>query len=246
MADGVEIGVVKNLYRYPVKSFAGESVETTRGGWHGLEGDRRFAFVRSGNPTGFPWLTAREVPEMVLYRPYFVSPESLRDSKVRVVTPGGADVGIESDELLTELTERYGKPAHLMQLWSGIFDAMDVSLITTSTVLSLSGICGRELDVRRFRPNVVIEAYGNEKAYPEDKWIGHQVVFGGRPDSLRLRLKRKDVRCKVVNIDPDSAETDSTIFRQIVVERKSMAGVYGTTDWPGTVQVGDVVSLIKK
>lgn len=245
MTKEIEIGVVKSLYRYPVKSFAGDGLEVTRAGWHGLEGDRRFAFVQTGNTTGFPWLTARELPEMVRYKPYFVSPDSVRDSGVRVRTPAGRDFAVDSEELLFELTERFGKPVHLMQLWSGIFDAMDVSLITTATVLSVAQLCGRELDVRRFRPNIVIEAQ-DDKAFPEDKWIGHQVVFGARPDSLRLRLKRKDVRCKVVNVDPESGDTDSSIFRQIVIDRKSMAGVYGTTDWPGTVQVGDLVSLIRK
>jgi uncharacterized protein YcbX len=244
-SEYVEVGVVKSLIRYPVKSFAGENVEATRGGWHGLEGDRRFAFVRTGNMTGFPWLTAREVPDLVCFRPYFTNHDSIRDSSVRVVTPSGIDLALESDELLSELRRLYGKQVHLMQLWSGIFDAMDVSLITTATVISLSEMCGRTLDVRRFRPNIIVEPT-DKRAFPEDKWVSEMVVFGDRHDSLRLRLKRKDVRCKVVNVDPDSAETDSTIFRQIVIDRKSMAGVYGTTEWPGTVQLNDIVRLIKR
>ena len=53
------VGVVKALYRYPVKSMRGECVEEARVWWHGLEGDRRYACGRTGNTSRFPWLTAR-------------------------------------------------------------------------------------------------------------------------------------------------------------------------------------------
>lgn len=53
-----EVGVILSLYRYPVKSMAGESVATVTLGWHGLEADRRFAFRRVNDTSGFPWLTA--------------------------------------------------------------------------------------------------------------------------------------------------------------------------------------------
>ena len=54
----IEIGQVEAIYRYPVKSMRGERLEITRLGWHGLDGDRRLAFRRMNDRSGFPWLSA--------------------------------------------------------------------------------------------------------------------------------------------------------------------------------------------
>src|SRR5262249_1565138 len=64
------IGHVWELVRYPVKSMAGTATESAFLGWHGLDGDRRFAFRRLGAPSGFPWLTASRLPELLLYHPF--------------------------------------------------------------------------------------------------------------------------------------------------------------------------------
>ena len=53
----IEIGHVEAIFRYPVKSMAGERLEVANLGWHGLDGDRRLAFRRMDDRSGFPWLT---------------------------------------------------------------------------------------------------------------------------------------------------------------------------------------------
>jgi hypothetical protein len=55
----IEIGQIKAIFRYPVKSMAGEQLDSANLGWHGLDGDRRFAFRRIADEGGFPWLTAK-------------------------------------------------------------------------------------------------------------------------------------------------------------------------------------------
>ena len=65
-----EIGTVIGIYRYPVKSMAGQQLNTAQLGWHGLEGDRHFAFRRVGVETGFPWLTAGKLPKLIHYAPF--------------------------------------------------------------------------------------------------------------------------------------------------------------------------------
>ena len=59
----IEIGRVEAIYRYPVKSMAGEKLEMAQLGWHGIEGDRRLALRRLNDNSGFPWLTATKLPE---------------------------------------------------------------------------------------------------------------------------------------------------------------------------------------
>ena len=69
------IGKVESVWRYPVKSMRGEELPETFVGYSGVYGDRLFAFKSSATPVGFPYLTGREVHEMLLYRPRFRYPE---------------------------------------------------------------------------------------------------------------------------------------------------------------------------
>ena len=69
MSTLVEIGHIEALFRYPVKSMAGEQLETANLGWQGLDGDRRLAFRRMNDHSGFPWLTAGKLPDLVLFAP---------------------------------------------------------------------------------------------------------------------------------------------------------------------------------
>src|SRR5690348_8381947 len=99
-----EVGRVAGLWRYPVKSMAGESLEAADVSWHGLAGDRRWAFVRPDMPrSGFPWLTARERPDMSRYRPWFVDRDRPDASTTMVATPAGDDIDVVDPALAAAL-----------------------------------------------------------------------------------------------------------------------------------------------
>jgi hypothetical protein len=65
----IDLGQVRELYRYPVTSMAPVAVQSTLLGWHGVEGDRRFACHRMSDNNGFPWLTTSRLPSLILYQP---------------------------------------------------------------------------------------------------------------------------------------------------------------------------------
>jgi uncharacterized protein YcbX len=66
---------VAALWRYPVKSMGAEALDEVEVSWHGVAGDRRWAFIRDGQVrSGFPWLTMRQRPDHGLYRPSFLEP----------------------------------------------------------------------------------------------------------------------------------------------------------------------------
>src|SRR5436853_7112328 len=69
------IGRVESVWRYPVKSMAGEELPEIYAGFVGVWGDRLFAFKSSATPAGFPYLTGREAHQMLLYRPRFRDPD---------------------------------------------------------------------------------------------------------------------------------------------------------------------------
>jgi uncharacterized protein YcbX len=64
----IEIGHVEAIFQYPVKSMAGERLDAATLRWHGLEGDRRLALRRMDDRSGFPWLTASTLPDLLRAR----------------------------------------------------------------------------------------------------------------------------------------------------------------------------------
>ncbi len=230
-----EIGRVAALYRYPVKSMGSESLDSIEVGWNGFVGDRRWAFVRDGmSQSNFPWLTIREAPELWSYTSRFVEPDKPETSRTVILTPDGREFDVADPEL-GDLLQR---GARVIRQGRGAFDAMPLSLVSTRTVASISGLAGVRIDPRRFRPNLVIDPIANGE-YPEDDWVGSVVRIG----SMRMRIDRRDKRCVVVNVDPETSRKNPAVLRAIAQERNACLGVYGTTVEPGLVNVGDRVVI---
>jgi len=97
----IEIGHVEAIFRYPVKSMRGESLEAANLGWHGLDGDRRLAFRRLDDRSGFPWLTAGKLPDLVLFAPQ--PREDNADLPTHVRTPAGDDLPVFGEALAAEV-----------------------------------------------------------------------------------------------------------------------------------------------
>lgn len=229
------LGWVAGLWRYPVKSMGAESLEKVDLSWHGLSGDRRWAFVRGGvERSGFPWLTIRERADMGNFQPRFVDPSKPNTSATRVRTPDGRDFDVADPALAAEL----GHDARVIKQNRGVFDTLPLSLITTQTVAELGAMVGAKVDVRRFRPNILVEATSREN-FPEDAWVGGVLQIG----DATLRVDKRDKRCVVVNVDPETARQDSSTLRAIARAREGCLGVYGSTVKPGHVAVGDPVYL---
>lgn len=230
-----EVGRVAALWRYPVKSMAAEALDQVEVSWHGFAGDRRWAFIRDRVVrSGFPWLTIREKPILRHYVPRFSEPDQPDESSTLVRTPSGEECDVVDPRLAAEL----GPGIRVIKQSVGIFDTFPLSLITTQTIKSLGALVGFELDRQRFRPNLLIDALGSEP-FPEDAWVGSMLEIGG----LRMRVDRRDKRCVMVNIDPESLQNDPTVLKTIARERDSRLGVYGSTVQPGRVAVRDPVVL---
>lgn len=242
--DARPVGRVAALYRYPVKSMRGEAISEAPVWWNGLNGDRRYAFVQSENPSGFPWLTGRQVPALIRYSPYFAGDGDFFSAPVRVRTPGGADLAIESEELLREIASQYPYPIHLMQLKRGAPDTAAVSFIGQGTVDAIAERVGEPLDPRRFRPNILVQMLDGGPG-AEDSWLGALLIIGDQPDAVRVRIIRQNVRCMMINLDPDTAEQNPDVLRTVVRQRDECAGIYGSLQTTGTVRVGDVIRLVR-
>ena len=227
---------MQGLNRYLVKSMAAESLRSSAVSWHGLAGDRRWAFVRPGmERSGFPWLTIREKPDLWRYEPYLVDPTDMEGSRTKVKTPDGDELEV-TDPVLAQ---RLGEGVRVMKQYSGIFDTFPLSFLTVQSVKGLSDLVGQGLTPLRFRPNILINT-GESVPFSEDGWAGATLRIG----ELRCRLDKRDKRCVIVNVDPlNTAANNPEILRAIVKERGAHFGMYGSTSEPGEVTVGDPVFL---
>lgn len=232
----IEIGQVEAIFRYPVKSMGSERLEAAHMGWHGIEGDRRFALRRVDDRGGFPFLTAGKLPDLVLFSPQGGEPTT------HVRTPDGRDMPIFSAELAAEAGRRYGAPVEMMQFKHGIFDDACISVIASETVGGISRLAGVSPDVRRFRPNVVVRLL-QPAAFQEDAWVGAQLSFGEGDGAPAIAVTMRDVRCGMVNLDPDSATPTPEVLKAVVRVNENNAGVYGTVTRIGRVAVGQSIFL---
>ena len=225
-----ELGRIAALWRYPVKSMAAEALDSVEVSWHGLEGDRRWAFVQDALVrSNFPWLTIRERSDMWHYRARLMEPDRPEKSPTRVKTPSGHELDVTDPAL----AEYLGGGVRPVKQNRGTFDAMPLSLITTRTVAELGAEAGLELDPRRFRPNLLVESDAREH-----EWVGATLRVGG----MAMRVDQRDSRCVIVNVDPETSERDPRVLKTVARASDNCAGVYGSVVEPGRVAVGDRVS----
>ena len=236
------IGEVEAIFRYPVKSMAGERLEVADLGWHGLEGDRRLGFRRVQDQSGFPWLSASKLPDLVRFVPRRCGDGTQGDLATHVLTPAGEEMAVFGEELAAEVGRRCGAPVQMMQLRQGIFDDACISVIASDTVNEIGRLAGLTLDVRRFRPNVVVRLL-RPGAFQEDAWVGAGLSFGAGDDAPRIAVTMRDLRCGMVNLDPDSARPAPEVMKAIVRANENYAGIYGTVTRIGRVAVGQKVFL---
>jgi uncharacterized protein YcbX len=238
----MEIGHIEALFRYPVKSMRGEPLEVCQLGWHGLKGDRRLAFRRMEDRSGFPWLTAGELPGLLLFAPHRSADTAQADIPTHVRTPDGDVMPVFSEELAAQVARRYGAPVQIMHLNHGIFDDACISVIASDTVREIARLAGRSPDVRRFRPNVVVRLL-RSVPFQEDEWLGGVLSFGPALDAPAITVTKRDVRCSMVNLDPDSASPAPEVLKAVVGANRNCAGIYGTVTRIGRLAVGQSILL---
>lgn len=235
------VAKIEAIFRYPVKSMRGLVVARACIGWHGLEGDRRFALRRIQDRGGFPWLSASKLSELVLFTPEH--PNGSEDGPpTHIRTPEGSSLTILGEELASEIKARYGAPVEMMLMRHGIFDDATISIIATDTIEEISKLSGRHADIRRFRPNVVVRLL-HSAPFQEDQWVGGELIFGEGAASAEVAVTSRDLRCSMVNLDPDSAASNPEIMKAIVRANENHAGVYGTVTRVGIAAVGQTVYL---
>jgi uncharacterized protein len=232
------VGRILQLARYPVKSMRGESLAATTLTLQGVPEDRRYAFVQAASRSDFPWLTARQFPDLLRYRPT-VQGEELGDVVVSVTTPDGERLPIDSDELRRQIEARSGRNLFLLHDGRGSYDAAPISLISHQTVARIAEESDTEANPWRFRPNLLVDLHVGE-AFEELNWVGRILRIG---DLARVAITQADQRCMMITLVPENVESSPSVLRCVVQQHQQCAGVYGTVLTAGEVRIGDPIWL---
>jgi hypothetical protein len=282
------VGRVKEIWRYPVKSMAGESMKTTPVGPMGIAGDRAWAMHDDAEI-----LSARHVPPVLMCGArYLREPSAGAVSPAEITFPDGTrmmsdDPAVhekvsavvkrpvrlmplqppedlayyrrrprEGEVFMSYLLEQFGRepgeplpdmaqfPQELMEFaaFPGMhFDVTPLQFLTTATLKYLAGRNpGARWDVRRFRPNFVIETTNGQDGPVEAGWAGRKLRVG----SLTLDCAGPTPRCAMTMQAQKDFAFDKTILRTIVKDADQNLGAYATTRDSGTLSVGDPVELL--
>jgi MOSC domain-containing protein len=258
------VGKIESLWRYPVKSMRGEEVEQSYLGFSGVYGDRLYAFHDRAAPEGFPFLTGREQEQLLLYKPRFRHAEDATlppnitegdssepaltpvyasaDLTVDVETPSGEVLAIDTPSLITKLSEGLEGSHALALLRSdrSFTDCRPVSVFSIQTVQQIGEEVGFTLDKRRFRANI----YADMRPMPgfaENAFVGGRLQMGA---TAVLAITDRDPRCKMITLDPNTAEADPDILRRVRDDHEGKAGLYGAVIIEGIVRPGDEIRLL--
>jgi MOSC domain-containing protein len=121
------------------------------------------------------------------------------------------------------------------------FDCAVVHVLTTATLDRLRELYPRgRFEVRRFRPNVVLQTADGVKDYVENTWIGHTLAIG---DHVRLSISGPCPRCVMTTLAQGDLPKDPGILRTAAQHNQVNVGVYASVRQGGTIRRGDAVRL---
>lgn len=238
------VGEIKQMTRYPIKSFAGENVELSRIESYGLYGDRSHAFTDESKVGWARYFTARQAPGLLRFQAQLIGEgDAQQFPDVRVQSPDGRCHSWD-EHLLEEIQALSSRKLSMLRYQPGseellAVDTASILIITDATVRKLERVWGKPLDHRRFRANLVIAA-GDDYSINEFDWIGKRLVIG----SSELKVEMPCERCSMITIDPDTLEYDTSLLRKVKEEMDLHFGVYASVSGTGQIKVGDKVYLM--
>jgi uncharacterized protein len=240
--------MLARLRRYPVKSMAGEDLQQVRVTFAGLTGDRVYAFFDSEHgPPEFPWMTARQGHDLILFRPRFLDEppveQEVPDTErfvTEVTTPEGEKFRMGDPRFTEYVAKRFDRTLRLRFSERSMTDARPVSILGLATIRALSGEAGLELDPRRFRANFYAH-WKSDAPFFEDTLVGRELQIG---ETVVVQVVKKDQRCIMISLDPETAVSSPQVLARVFQNHEGCAGVYGAVLREGIVKVGDPIYLI--
>jgi uncharacterized protein len=236
-------GTVLSLHRWPVKSLAGEEVAALRVDRRGAGGDRAQALLAifGGRRQR---LTVRQAPRMLGWRAgYSQAPGAELDPDAPplplVTAPDGRAFAWDDPALPGALRDDLGRPVDLCRDLALMPDLQDSLLVTVeASRVALETELGRDVDLRRFRPNLHLRL--DAPAFAEQDWEGRRLRVG----DAEFELLHPCERCVIPTRSPATYEKWPELLRHLAREHQTLFGINARALAPATVRVGDPVALL--
>jgi uncharacterized protein len=220
---------VVELWRYPVKSMAGERLDSCAVTAAGLDGDRRWALVDGTPNRAGKLLTIRENERLMTYQ------ARLNGGAVEIVSADGETHRLD-EGVVTRIAGEASRPLSLRELEGANFDDSPVLVVNLATVSAFGHKAGMLVDHRRFRANLYIDGLEPDA---ELGWLGRRLRVG----DVELEAIKRCERCVVITRDPDTTVTTPALLRVLTETYETFMGVYCLVTRPGRVAVGDQLQL---
>ena len=121
------------------------------------------------------------------------------------------------------------------------FDAFPISVMSQQSLATMNQLNGDSLfDVRRFRPNLLVDISGSDHPFPEQAWVGKTLSIG----SVTLKIEMTCPRCSMTTHGFDDLPQDAQIMRKLVANSEGNLGTYASVVQAGKVFAGDSVSVV--
>ena len=260
----MQLGKIESIWRYPVKGMRGEEIPHVYTGFTGLMGDRVYGVIAADGLEGFPWHTGRDQEEFVLYNASYQSSEALLEPedlelfeghgtgitpiypeaeafKVSVETNEGKTYDhIEDRAFIADLEKVTGRTLRVHMTQRGQHDCRPVSIFSLSAAAKLGEDLGMHIDKRRFRANFYVEGDNQDDPFFEFSLVGKTLKIG---DRLEVAIVERDPRCKMITLDPDTAEETPKLLQHVARKHGGDAGVFAAVLRDGRVNQGDAIFL---
>ena len=259
----MKLGTIESIWRYPVKGMRGQEIPHVYTAFSGLMGDRVYGVIAADGDPAFPWHTGRDQEEFVLYNARYRSSEDLllpndldafeglapginpiypdaAAFKVDVETPEGETYDVESPDFLTALEKTTGRSLRVHATQMGQHDCRPLSIFSLSAAAKLGEETGMEVDKRRFRANFYVEWDDQSDPYYEFSLVGKTLKIG---DKLEVAVIERDPRCKMITLDPETADEAPKLLQHVSRNLGGDAGVFAAVLQEGRVKKGDPIYL---
>jgi uncharacterized protein YcbX len=206
---------VAEIWRYPVKSFAGERLQRSSIVDSGLEGDRRWAFIDSDPNRAGKFFNIKQHAPLMTY----------------------AASRAHETAFVDELSSQAGRALTLRDAAGSNFDDSPVLVVNLASVAAFGLDAGVRVDHRRFRANLYLD---DLEPNIEIGWQGRTLRAG----NAELEVVKRCKRCEVITREPDTTEASPDLLRILTERYDTCMGVYCRVVKPGSVAVGDLVGPI--
>jgi uncharacterized protein len=234
-------GRVLELWRWPVKSMAGERLDGLALDARGVKGDRAHAVLREHKGRIVP-LTAREAPRLLAWHARYdgYAVNGHEPPPARLTAPDGRRFGWDDAALRRALADDLGRPVQLQRDLGGIQDLRNSVLVTfEASRAALARELETEIDLRRFRPNLHLAL--DAPAWAEEDWTGRTLRFSG---GLALELLHPCERCAIPTRDPDTQAKWPDLLRHLDARHTTLFGINARVLGPARVTADETVALV--